>query len=172
MRHIDFSVSLVYQPTPALRSTLSCKSQIEMKPGYHAILSTDFERVVHNVSEQSKNFTWPYEYNNINTAMLARIIDKASKASKVKWQELLRSRILKPLGMNSTCTTLQEWNQLNATGPKFLGQNYLDDVCSASMGIVTTARDLAKLCHELLRIRYAPGQSKLMSLGIGSIDIF
>ena len=155
----------------AAHGGVSCPNDILLAPdGRRIVEAKNFERVVHNVSEQSKSFTWPYEYNNINTAMLARIIDKASGR---KWQELLKTQILEPLDMNSTFTTQEEWDRLGAAQLGFLGQNYLDDVCAAPMGFVTTAGNLAKFLQEILRIKYAPSRSKLISLGIiGSIDVF
>ena len=108
------------------------------------------------------------EYSNANSVFLAECIERVIGKP---FPMVVKDEILTPLGMNSTCVTKDDLDQIpqHRRGPYM---RYFDNVCCPAMGFWSTAEDLAKLFKAML----APKQSKLITWLKGNrqldIDLF
>jgi CubicO group peptidase (beta-lactamase class C family) len=98
-----------------------------------------------------------YEYSNLGVGLLGHAL--ALKAG-MSYEELVRRRVLEPLGMSDTAVTLPE--RLKArlapgTGPNLSPvKNWNFDALAAAGGIRSTARDMLKFLTAAMGLRETP----------------
>ena len=98
----------------------------------------------------TKPFRSAYQYQNI---MFVAAGEAVASASGMSWNDFVRTRIFRPLGMNATAITTAEWNASNhATGHRYdrfhdsvAVQPYVDDDNLAPAGAIkSSAHDMAQ----------------------------
>jgi CubicO group peptidase (beta-lactamase class C family) len=90
-----------------------------------------------------------YRYTNVGYNIAGLVIDEVTKS---KWQDLLETNVLKPLGMNSTTAYLSRFDSAQLAmpyspepaGPRRVHYAKGDGNMQAAGGLVSTAADLAK----------------------------
>lgn len=98
-----------------------------------------------------------YEYSNLGVGLLGHAL--ALKAG-VSYEELVRRRVLEPLGMNDTAITLTEPQKKRlATGSTSLLRpigNWRFDALAGAGAILSTARDMTKFLTAAMGLRETP----------------
>jgi CubicO group peptidase (beta-lactamase class C family) len=117
----------------------------------------DLLPVAQNYHRESKGIQTSLEYSNANFAFLADCIEQVTGKP---FPIVVKGDILTPLGMNSTCVTKDDLDQIpQHRRPRDPYMRYFDKVCGPAFGFWSTVEDLAKLFKAML----APKQSKLIT---------
>src|SRR5438270_1743170 len=119
------------------------------------------EQVIRSVAsvKPSRSFRSAYQYNNIQFALAGEVV---AAASKMSWQDFVRTQIFEPLGMTHTRTAFADWTaSSHATGHQWSSetqrvsiQPFLDYTRIAPAGTIKSCvRDMA----QWLRFQLAGG---------------
>ena len=101
-----------------------------------------------------------YEYSNLGVGLLGHVL---SLRAGVGYEELIRRRVLEPLGMTDTAITLPDPMKRRlavGTGPSRLPVKYWDlDALAGAGALRSTARDMLKFLTAAMGLRETPLRS-------------
>ncbi len=97
--------------------------------------------------EPTCNIRERYNYNNLMYLVLGEVMERSSGMS---WKELVRSRILQPLGMNSTCFSTTEMEMTADYASPYLGKgDGLVKMLMKDMSLVGPAASMASSVRDM-----------------------